>query len=102
MSRIAFGDIDTVLVIPNRNLLSVREVPGPFAYPLMLENGMQLKKRLAEENIFIPTLWPELSDTLPAESTERRLAENILPLPVDQRYTDKDMHAMAEAIIKLL
>ena len=89
-------------LLSDRNLLSVREVPGPFAYPLMLENGMHLKKRLAEENIFIPTLWPELSDTLPAESTERRLAENILPLPVDQRYTDEDMRFMAEEILKLI
>ena len=84
-----------------KNLLSVREVPGPFAYPLLLENGMELKKRLAAEKIYIPTLWPELS-ALPSGSTERCLAENILPLPVDQRYNADDMRYMASKITNLL
>lgn len=79
------------------NLLSVREVPGPFAYPLMLENGMALKKRLAAENIYVPTLWPELLQS-PSGSMDRRLAEDILPLPVDQRYSTEDMQYLASRI----
>ena len=84
------------------NLLSVREVPGPFAYPLMLENGMALKKRLAAENIYVPTLWPECLQAFPSGSTERRLAEDILPLPVDQRYSAEDMRYLASEIKKLI
>ena len=84
------------------NLLSVREVPGPFVYPLMLENGMALKKRLAAENIYVPTLWPELLQSFPSGSTERRLAEDILPLPVDQRYSAEDMRYLASKIKTLI
>ena len=84
------------------NLLSVREIPGPFAYPLMLENGMALKKRLAAENIYVPTLWPELLQSYPSGSTEYRLAADILPLPVDQRYSTEDMRYLASKIKSLI
>ena len=84
------------------NLLSVREVPGPFAYPLMLENGMALKKCLAAENIYVPTLWPELLQSFPSGSTEYRLAADILPLPVDQRYSTEDMQYLAAKIKTLI
>ena len=84
------------------NLLSVREVPGPFAYPLMLENGMALKKRLAAANIYVPTLWPEFLQSFPSGSTEHRLAEDILPLPVDQRYSAEDMRYLASELKKLI
>ena len=84
------------------NLLSVREVPGPFAYPLMLENGMALKKRLAAENIYVPTLWPELLQSYPSGSTEYRFAADILPLPVDQRYSTEDMRYLASKIKSLI
>ena len=68
----------------------------------MLENGMALKKRLATENIYVPTLWPELLQSFPSGSTERRLAEDILPLPVDQRYSAEDMRYLVSKIKTLI
>lgn len=80
------------------NLLQLRNVQGAFAYPLMVENAVHIRKKLLEKKIYIPTLWPNvLKDVLPSE-IEYKMAQNILPLPCDQRYDTSDM----EMIVKYL
>ena len=79
------------------NRLSLRCPEGPYAYPLYREGGLILKKRLAERGIFVPTLWPDVPD-LPGCETERDLAENVLPLPIDQRYGPEDMKRILEEL----
>ena len=57
---------------------------------------MRIKKELAAKKIYVPTLWPNVLDL--EDSLEKDFAENILPLPCDQRYDAEDM----EMIIKQL
>ncbi len=73
------------------NLLNVHPVEGAFAYPLMLRNGVQLRKKLIENKIFVPTLWPNVLNDAEKGSLEYNLALNVLPLPCDQRYNKEDM-----------
>ncbi len=94
-----FGVLHELLA--SRNRLSVRAVPGPFAYPFLTENGLSLKKALASKGIYVPTLWPEISALAPSGSVERRFAEDLLPLPVDQRYTAEDMRYLASELLSL-
>lgn len=71
------------------NRLKLRIPEGPYAYPFYCENGLEVKKMLAERKIYVATLWPnvlKLQDTL-----EKEYAENILPLPCDQRYGLEEM-----------
>ena len=59
---------------------------GPYMYPLWIKGGVEIRKHLQEEKIYIPTLWPNVLKSLTHEETEYGLAANILPLPCDQRY----------------
>ena len=68
------------------NRLKLREAAGAFAYPLLIENGAEIRKKLQKEKIYVPTLWPNVVSEMPENSMEYRLAKDILPLPVDQRY----------------
>lgn len=84
-------------ILGPHNRLNLFEPVGPYCYPFYCENGMQLKKTLARQKIFVPTLWPNV---LRHEGTlEKDYAENILPLPCDQRYGREDMQAVVEAIL---
>ena len=81
-----------------RNPLPLTAPEGPYAYPFYCRNGMEVKKRLADRKIFVPTLWP---DVLELEGTrEKDYAANILPLPCDQRYDASDMERVAEEVEK--
>ena len=82
------------------NRLNVKEVAGPYMYPYYCEDGARVRKALQAKKIYISMLWP----TIPEESSEEEkdLAVNILPLPVDQRYTREDMAYMLEELMAAL
>jgi dTDP-4-amino-4,6-dideoxygalactose transaminase len=84
----------------NKNLLTLK--PAEFMYPFMIKNGAELKKRLQAEKIYIPTLWPTVFELTGKEDMEYKMAENILPLPIDQRYTIDDMEYMCSKILELM
>lgn len=71
---------------------------GPFAYPFLIENGRNLRKRLIENKIYVPLLWPGSLASCAADSWEYHLAVDLLPLPIDQRYGDADMQRIADCI----
>jgi hypothetical protein len=50
-----------------------------------------LRQRLIDADIFVATYWPNVRDWCEPDSAECRLAESLLPLPIDQRYDDNDM-----------
>ena len=75
---------------------------GTFMYPLMIENGVTIRKKLQQEKIYIPMLWPSVLKMAPPDSLEYEMAEDILPLPIDQRYGLEDMEYMINTIKALL
>ena len=80
------------------NGLALSDQPGSFMYPLLLENGAAIRKKLQQEKIYIPTLWPDVFGWCGEADTEYKLAANILPLPIDQRYDADDMRILAAAV----
>jgi hypothetical protein len=80
--------------------LSPRAVP--FCYPLL--PSRQIDRRLLhEQGIFVPTFWPELAQrTEPGFGLERRLAKDLLPLPVDHRYDADDLNRVIKIVGSLL
>lgn len=82
------------------NKLKVRNVKGAFMYPLYIENGADIRKQLLQNNIYIPTLWPNVIEEQKEWMTESDLARNILPLPVDQRYEEEEMEFLINRIMK--
>ncbi len=84
------------------NKLSLTSPEGPFAYPLLVENGAEIRKQLQKRKIYIPTLWPDVIDFCDSESLEVSYANNILPLPCDQRYEEDDLSIMVDAVLELM
>ena len=83
-----------------KNKLNIRIPTGPYAYPFYCENGMEIKRQLAQKKIFVATLWPNVLNM--TDSLEKDYAENILPLPCDQRYSAEDMEFIIKTVSELL
>jgi hypothetical protein len=82
------------------NEISVSYPIGPYAYPFYCKRGMELRKSLAEKKIYVATLWPNVLGC--DDATACDLAENILPLPCDQRYCRHDMLRMIRKILRFI
>ena len=83
----------------NINKLKINSISGAYAYPLYLEKNVQIRKRLIENKIYIPILWPNVLTENNEDSIEYKYANNILPIPCDQRYGIEDMKKIIKLII---
>lgn len=86
------------------NQLACPMEPGavPFCYPLLLKNTFP-RERLFAQNIFVPTLWNEVQHRIPEGfAFEKQLAQNLLPLPLDQRYDEADCLRVINAVLEIL
>ncbi|MBO2544797.1 hypothetical protein J0871_10260 [Salegentibacter sp. BDJ18] len=70
----------------------------PLVYPLLLKDGHSLKRKLIQNKIFIPTYWPNVLTWTKENSFEKFLAENLVCLPIDQRYNEADMQVIIDLI----
>lgn len=82
------------------NQLTIQQTS--FMYPLMIKDGDRIRKVLQQQKIYIPTLWPSVFDITDREDSSYKMAENILPLPIDQRYMIEDMEYIAKEIMRCL
>ncbi len=83
----------------NINELELTIPYGAFMYPLYIRNGAEIRKALQKKKIYIPTLWSDVFDVCNKTDLEYDMAENILPLPVDQRYGKEDIDYITNTII---
>lgn len=84
------------------NNLKLVMVEGAYMYPLYVENGNEIRNLLQLSKIYIPTLWPDVFELCIENELEYKLAKNILPIPVDQRYKEEDMQYIVDKIIEYL
>lgn len=80
------------------NKLNIRLIEGVFMYPLLIDDGMKIRKQLQQMKIYIPTLWPNVLEECKPDTLEYKFAAEILPIPVDQRYGFKDMEHLVNVI----
>lgn len=85
--------------LKNSNLLviDIDDNTVPMVYPYMTYDPT-LREKLIKNKIYIATYWPNVLEWCSTDSTEYNLAKNILPLPIDQRYSEEDMKKMFEII----
>ncbi len=84
------------------NRMELVPYDGAFMYPLYIRNGEIFRKILAEKRIYIPLLWPDVFRRCRKGSVAYDMAQNILPLPIDQRYGFKEMEYLYETVSALL
>ena len=74
---------------------------APFVYPLVVEDP-DLRSWVVGNKIYTPQWWKYLLDEVAPDSIEAWLSRWLLPLPLDHRYTVRDMEEMADIILKQL
>lgn len=89
-----FKYLSSALMTRNQLNIVLDKDDVPLCYPYMIKESDMLRKQLINNKIYIPTYWNEL----PKGTVEYSFRNNILPLPIDQRYTTADMDKVLEVI----
>jgi hypothetical protein len=70
----------------------------PLIYPLLIENGEELREKLLSNKIYSPQYWPNVLNWVNKDTFEFYLTKNIVHLPIDQRYNIDDMKLIIDII----
>ncbi len=78
--------------LPTRFPMDMADDDVPLVYPYMTDD-FDVRNRLISHGIFVAKYWPGLPNSMD-------MAEQIQPLPIDQRYVSLDMQRIVEGIGK--
>ena len=70
-----------------------------MVYPFWGNN--ELRKKLIENRIYCATYWPNVKEWTRPSSLEYKLTEDMIYLPIDQRYDLKEMELIVNMIINV-
>ena len=59
-------------------------------------------RQKSENKIFFPTYWIDAASRVKTNSFEAKLINNLIPIPIDQRYSILDLSNTIEIIKKYL
>lgn len=82
------------------NILNLDNITSTFCYPLLLKNGSSLREKLIFNKIFIPKYWEEVLENQMSNEYDKFLTNNIIALPIDQRYSIEEMKIITNLILQ--
>ncbi|EIC22603.1 hypothetical protein [Thiorhodovibrio frisius] len=95
--RANFQYLHSRLGADQQSFAAMKDTDIPLCYPYRSDQP-GLRQALIRQRLFIATYWPEALERL-APHRANSLVNNLLPLPIDQRYGNEDMERIATAIL---
>ncbi|WP_031435253.1 hypothetical protein [Methylomarinum vadi] len=78
---------------------SLNDNDVPLIYPLFVSNGIELKKILIKNKIYVATYWPNVKQWTEQTDYEHQLVDHLVCLPVDQRINYQNLDFIIELIL---
>lgn len=88
----------------------VKMIPGlersfggaPFSLPILVGNRDEVQKKLAQQGVYAPVLWPIGENARKTCGVSAYVSDHMLSLPVDQRYDYDDIEDIASIVLNVL
>lgn len=93
-----FNYIHNELGSKNQFKFDIDKTLVPMVYPFLVENGSEIKKTLIDNKIYVATYWPNVLNWSKESSLEYNLTDNLVAIPIDQRYSLNKMNQIIELI----
>ena len=93
-----FNYLHQHLANTNQLQLTLGDEDVPMVYPYFC-NDDQLREKLIDNKVFVARYWPNVLQWTSAGDLEYRLALQIQPLPLDQRYEVNDMDWIIKTVL---
>ena len=93
-----FHILDKALRDTNRFKWNMDYGTVPLVYPYYVGNGTRLRQHLIDHQVFCARYWPNVMELCRPDDWECQLAENMVCIPIDQRYGEKAMNHIISII----
>lgn len=84
------------------NELEIEETVPAYVFPLLCQKGRDIKRKLVEKRVFVPTLWAGEDLLKGGNEFEIHMSQDAVFLPIDQRYDKADMQYLADLTKELV
>lgn len=74
----------------------------PMVYPLLIGNSNMVREKLIKNRIYVPQWWKWVNENDNSNEFEKRLANNLIPLPIDQRNSADDMQYLVNIVRRII
>ena len=71
---------------------------APLYFTIYVQDRPALQRRLAQDAIYAPVIWPVEDDRVLIDDEVKYIYEHLLAIPCDQRYDVKDMQRAVDII----
>ena len=93
--RANFQMLHEALGKDNNLELQLEDDAAPMVYPYLVPvEGV--REKLIENKVFVARYWPNVLEWCQPADWEYQLAENLVCIPIDQRYDENDMQKILE------
>ena len=92
-----FLQLHAVLGPVNRLCIDAAGIDGPMVYPFVADDP-SLRQRLIAQKVYVATYWQEVMQREQASALEKALVEQLVALPIDQRYGPEEMQFVLDLI----
>lgn len=86
----------------NTLVIDHSEVEAPLVYPLLFPDAHLLRTYLNSKQIYVAQYWPEVLLRSGISALEYDLANDLVAIPINQRYTRQDMAYICTCIADFL
>jgi len=88
----------------------VESVPGiekclagaPFSLPILVKNRDEVQQKLAKRGVYAPVLWPVCDEVRAICPVSARMADEMLSIPIDQRYNYDDIEEITKIVLETI
>lgn len=92
-----YNYLDNFLKSSNKISLELNLENVPMVYPYWTKD-LTLRKRLLENKVYTASYWPNVTEWCKEDSLEFKLVNEVVYLPIDQRYGFEDMNKIINLI----
>ena len=85
-----FNHLDSVLKGTNKFNFNLENDCVPMVYPYWSDDN-SLKDRLLKNKVYCANYWPNVLEWCKSNALEYKLTNEVVYLPIDQRYNEKEM-----------
>ena len=106
--NIAFARKENMRHLWNALKYNVEMIPGiercfdgaPFSLPILVKDRDEVQKQLVSKGVYTPVLWPIDDTARHICNNSAYMADNMLSLPIDQRYDWDDIEDIARIVLE--
>ena len=74
----------------------------PMVYPVLMDGkGEWIRHRLIKNKIYVPQWWKVTEENMNSDNHEKNLSRDLIPVPIDQRYSLEDLQNMLDIIMSV-